>query len=173
LSDGPVLAGYPGDIEVLEYLSGKKTVPAALPVRLSLQGSGGGSYPDLLTYLLPIFSGNVKEILEKHGADNIDYFPVEFCETETLNNRYWLANIIGLLDCLNEEKSDVKIHRASNRLVINSFFDLDEDKTDRKKIFRIKARQRLIIVSEELKNALETANLYGITITNAKNFEGF
>ena len=59
----------------------------------------------LTQFELPILSPRAVSVLEKLGADNIQYFPVTIKNWQTgdLEKSYRIANIVGLVNCLDKK----------------------------------------------------------------------
>ena len=55
-----------------------------------------------------IVSGKVKAILEKEALTNIEYLPVLIYDQKKrcASSDYYIANILGSIDCLDHEKSE-------------------------------------------------------------------
>lgn len=174
-SGGPIIENYPDDIDILDLISGKKLERTMEPTIIELAESSGDFRPDMVTYLLPLFSDNFKNILTNLGVDNIDYYPVIFTNHagEKENTEYWLANILGLIECLDIENSETSTHPLSKKIKIEKNFSLDDSLLSGQKIFRIAEERSFIIISEDVKNQLEKQQLSGVRIINTREYEGF
>jgi len=171
---GPIIETYPDTIDVLEVISGKRLPwDPDTTITLKLSKSSGDFRPDLVTYLLPLFSDKIKECLTKLNVDNIDYYPVFLDNPNTgkLEPGYWLANIIGVIKCVDISQSDAKQHPLSKRYTFKSFV-VDEALTNSQSLFRLAEMRRLIVINETLKKCLEECELTGIRITNTRDYEG-
>jgi hypothetical protein len=104
--------------------------------------------------------------------NNYKYFPVVLQEQNT-NEReggYWLSNIVGLLDCLDKNRSKIKPSASGLGIKISSMI-IDEKKTNGAKIFRLKERPSRVIINEELKQYFdETDMLVGVDISPTEEF---
>ncbi len=86
--------------------------------------------------------------------------------------KYWLANIIGLMDCIDEEESIGEYDDYLEEYDWESLV-IDPKKTDGAKIFRPHGEQMLIIIDETIKEAIESAGLEGIRLRNTRDYDGF
>ncbi len=150
----------------------------------------------------PIFSQKVINLLKAHAVNNIEYYPLtirdEFPEvekTELQKNKkeekkeieytnYFIANVVGLVDCINHEQSigeyyyppelrqqlkEEKEAQAETTTTDNpNEFDfitkliLDERKiTPTMKVFRLLDRPDLLIFHDSIVEAIRKKNLSG------------
>ncbi len=174
-TDMPVIRKVPGDLDALEFLTGSEKEIAHTPVPIEIKTVNGVVFPDAVTFMLPLFSGKLKTLLDQLGVDNIQYYEVEMIDQETEGKagmKYWLANIIGLKDCIDEEESvgeyDDYLEEYDWEILV-----IDPQKTDGLKIFRLSDERMLIIIDETIKNAIESAGLEGIRLRNTRDFDGF
>ena len=171
----PVIEDYPEYIDILDFISGKKLNDIESPVVITLSDDSGDVWPDMLTYLLPLVSDRLKTIFEKLKIDNIEYYPVKLIDSDKkeIGTKYWLANVIGLIECIDESKSDTEIHPISENLFIKTFFAIDEEKAHGQKLFRLREEKTFIIIHETVKEQLEPLNLVGVEIINTKKYKGY
>lgn len=172
---GPIIENYPDDLDILDLISGKKLDRTMEPIVIELAESSGDFRPDMVTYLLPLFSDKLKNILTDLGIDNIDYYPVIFSNqaSEKEDTKYWLANILGLIQCLDIENSETSTHPLSKKVKIEKSFILDESLLSGQKIFRIAEERSLIIINEDIKNQLDNQQLQGVRVINTRDYEGY
>ncbi len=171
----PVVRKVPGDLDALEFLTGSEKEIAHTPVPIEIKTVNGVVFPDAITFMLPLFSDKLKAILDQQGVENIQYYEVDMINHETKSKvgiKYWLANIIGLIDCIDKEQSDGKYNKILETYDWKSFV-IDPQKTDGVKIFRLTDEQMLIIIDETIKNAIESANLEGLRLRNTRDYDGF
>jgi len=90
------------------------------------------------------------------------------------NNRiegYWLINVLGRFQCLDEENSDTSLDPLGY-LEFESF-NIDETKILGAEVFRLNESGRMIIVGERIYCALMELNLKGVVNKNTKEFDEY
>ncbi len=171
------LDGTPDFIDPSDWIAGKimPAPPDDLTLSLSLQS---GDYTgSIINSFLPLFHFTLKERLEQFGIDNIQFFPVNLIDQNKLISddgivdAYYIANIIGRLDCVDMQKSKVRPWPSGRAFDLLSIV-IDETKTNGQKIFRIKDDPSLIIINEELKHYLvdQLDELVGVDVINTENY---
>jgi hypothetical protein len=112
-----------------------------------------------------LFSSRLRTLLAQLGVDNIQYFPTLIRNpadgTETRD--YELANLIGKVWCL-DRKASVIDSRADDPDSIQ-FIDslaLDMARIHGQDLFRLGEKTLIIIVSDRLKRACESAKITGV-----------
>lgn len=168
------LDGVPDNIDSLEWVQGKQMADPSegKELVLDLTLESGDYRGDMIDGFLTLFSDELKEALENYGIDNVQYYPVRLRDQNTgqTEGGYWIANIIGLLDCLDRGKSKTKPSASGMGIKISSMV-IDESKTNDTKIFRLKERPSRVIISEDLKLHLESSDcLYGIEIIKTEDY---
>jgi len=174
-TDIPVIAKVPKDLDALEFLKGSEKDIADTPVTIEIKTMKGVVFTDAYTYLLPLFSDRLKNLLDQLGADNIQYYEVNMIDQKTEEKagmQYWLANIIGLIDCIDKKKSIGEYDDDLEEYDWESIV-IDPKKTDGTKIFRLDDEQMLIIIDETIKSAIESSNLEGVRFRNTREYDGF
>ncbi|NOZ52463.1 MAG: hypothetical protein GXP08_04865 [Gammaproteobacteria bacterium] len=119
-----------------------------------------------LTYL--IVSKKVKQVLQQEGVDNIEYWPVLIYDQKKrlASSDYCILNVLGTVDCLDHENSEY------DRSILDpariQHFDkvvFHEDKVPEDvKIFRLKDREAMIFIRNDLLDALKKNNLKGFEV---------
>ncbi len=174
--DLPVIEDYPEEIEIMDFISGRVVKVENTPIEMSLSISSGSFRPDLITYLLPLFSDKMKNALSDFGVDNIDYSPVIFRDYKNMNEEsgYWLANVIALLKCVDIDKSTVDISELCGAKMYDfESFVIDEKRTANLPLFRLVERGQFLIINEALKKHLDKYNFEGIRILNTRDYPGY
>lgn len=178
LIEGSVaLDGVPEFIDPSDWIAGKVMPPPAEPLILPLSIQSGKYYGSIINSFLPLFHASLKKALEAFGVDNIQYYPVNLIDqnglvpNEKLAGVYYLANIIGRLDCVDLQKSKVRDWPSQKGHDLLSTV-IDESKTNGQKIFRIKDDPTLIIINEELKQHLvdELNMLVGVKVIRTEDY---
>jgi len=173
---GPIIAEYPADVEITDLTSGRRVHRGNEPIMLTLSPESDDFRPDLVTYLLPLFSDRVKTALRRLNVDNIDYYPVVFQlpHAHRTEEGYWLANIIGTLESINmsQSKPDLVDDDTGTPYSFTSIV-IDEAKVGDRRIFRPAEQQSLIVINERLRDELIKLDLQGVKIVNTREYEGF
>ena len=174
-ADTPIIKHTPEGMEALDFYSGSVKSDVQSPVIIEVTANDQVVFPDAFTYLLPLFSGRLRKILDQLGVDNIQYYEVEIIDHNTkqkLAKKYWLADIIGVIDCIDKEKSEGKYNSILEKYRWKSFV-IDLQKTCGAKIFRPYGAKRLILIDETIQKALESEKLEAVRLRNTRDYDGF
>ncbi|WP_232371659.1 imm11 family protein [Leptospira ainazelensis] len=130
---------------------------------------------DLVLTGLPglVISGKFKNSLDSAGIKNIEYIPARIFDSHLKKNfeDYFVANIIGLVDCIDFQRSKLTMRAAFPDKIRNiEELYIDESKLNDLPIFRLKRRITLVLISESLKQILESSKLQGIEIIPANGY---
>lgn len=171
------LDGVPDDLNAEEWIQGKKMPDPApgrkLPLDLSLES--GDYRGDIIDGFLTLYHDNLKNALQQQGVDNVDYYPVTLRDQNTgeVEGGYWLVNIIGLLDCVDMNKSKVKWWPSGRGFNFLSMV-IDEAKTKGAKLFRLKDDPTKVIINEELKQFFDATDmLVGVKVIKTEDYADF
>ena len=134
-----------------------------------------GELTDQLETALPglTISKNFKNTLDKVGVDNIDYYQAMVSNEVTgeVFHDIYVANVIGLLTCMDMEKSEYEPYAGiPNKINEIGKLVLKENAIKDYKVFRMKEFSSIIIIDESVKNEIELA---GITNTECIPIEEF
>jgi hypothetical protein len=132
----------------------------------------------LLDYVWATFRGTIlssgfKSVLDQVGIDNIDYYPVRIVNeiTDEIARDYYAANIIGVISCMDKEKSKYTVFPAiPDKISSIEELHLDYAKIHNERIFRLSERIVLILVDESVKAAVTRAELKGAKFVPAENY---
>jgi len=164
----------PENIEPLDWMRGQRLpAPGPGPLRLMLSSMSGEEPTDIIGSLLTLFSDDLKGALTQFGIDNIDYFPVELQHplTHEVWRGYWLANIIGLVACLDVSRSVILPRPSGARGHLRSFY-VDPDRAGDRRIFRLAEDPTLIILREDVRRHLQSLPLGGVRMRHTKSYGG-
>jgi hypothetical protein len=164
----------PDFLEPLEWISGRKMPAPPAPLKLQLAQNSGDAITDIMGSLLTLFSNNLKNALDRFGVNNIDYFPVEFsnAESERLRHGWWLANVVGLFECVDLNRSTFQPQPGGLKGLLESFH-VDESKVGANPIFRLKEKPTLIVINADLRKHLRETDLGGVRLRHTKTYDGF
>jgi len=148
----------PDNMGSLAWITGNVTIsptnPAPLTLDLALEsGSFRGA---IIDGLVTLYHKKLCAVLTDFGIDNIQYFPVVLRNKDTgkTEDDYFLVNIIGLLDCVDMNKSKVKWWPSGMGFDFISMV-IDENKTQGLPVFRLKEDPTKVLISEALKKHLQ------------------
>jgi hypothetical protein len=174
IPDVTSIAGVPEGIDPYDWTLGKKLDDPPQPVRLQLARSGGEYRGAIISGLVTVFSDPLKNVLTEQGIDNIDYYQAELehPETHRIESGYWLVNVLGLIECVDESMSTIVPRATGGPGDLKSFF-IDPEKTQGFSLFRLHEAPPLIIVDEEVKHAIREADIRGVRLRPTDLYDGF
>jgi len=124
-----------------------------------------------------VVSDRFVEALRSVGGDNVDYYPAQLVDETSGRTTagYQAANVVGLIACVDREKSVYTLMPGfpTDVIVKNGVFEfkalhLDYSKVQGAKLFRLFERNSTIVVHECVKDAIEKAGLRGIRLVPAE-----
>jgi hypothetical protein len=174
-------ASYPAvelitPLEELEWVSGASLPAAPPPLTFHLEGEPGFIWPDFIrpNSIIPLFSEQLRDILTRSGADNVEYFPAQVVDTVTNSARsYWAANVLGLVSAMDKSQSEfmpARRHPVAVRSIDKLV--LDESRCADFHIFRLAEYDMLVVVSERVVKSVEQAQLQGIVLLRPEDWDG-
>jgi hypothetical protein len=120
----------------------------------------------------PIMSERLRRVLEEYKVDNIRYHPATIVEYGGSTRRpgYLAANVLGLVSCMDRERSEYKAVRGKvfsvHKLV------LDESRAMNLPLFRLAELPRALIVHERLGQHLLASGLTGSQLVPSEEWDG-
>lgn len=118
-----------------------------------------------------LFSERFIGILDKLGVETIQYLDAAVSYGPTgAKVPYKVANIVGLVEGLNREASDLDLSPKGTVLSIEQM-QLDEEKLSEQKIFRLQEDDMLIVVHKSIREAVEAAGLTGFLFVADDEYE--
>ncbi|NHN24089.1 hypothetical protein FIA58_000235 [Flavobacterium jejuense] len=69
-----------------------------------------------------VFSKRLRDLLQNIAVDNIQYFDLDIVDPKTNNiyTDYKIANVVGLVDCVDKNESDLKYFNSVKDAVVNA-----------------------------------------------------
>jgi hypothetical protein len=138
-----------------------------------------GIFPDFAISDMgcPVVSERLKKLLDTNGVDNIEYFSATVIEKKGRQPKegYYAANIIGLVDCIDKDKSEFRGFVKDGALKgISSISELSllESIQFPAYIFRMYLFRRIILIHEAFKGILEEAGITGVKLIQPENWDG-
>lgn len=145
------------------------------PVESEVSEDGGLEFPDFVTAgCIPFISDKFKRLLDELQVDNLFYKPIEFTFSLFGTKEYYYLALPPRINCLNWDESDVQteeneflmkneLMREAEEIIINGYA------VGNYKIFKLaNVTNQEIIVTEEIKNAVEQANLENVYFAELK-----
>lgn len=137
-----------------------------------------GHFPDFSISDLgcPIISSRLKDVFDQCRIENVEYFPVTVIERqgETAKSGYFAANIIGLIDCINLDESDIDGEEEDGEVVAIDYIDeLVLKPESYGPIYRARLFRRIIVIEEPLILALSNTQLEGMKLISPDKWDGF
>lgn len=148
-----------------------ETLPKPLHLVLS---EAVGSFSDCI--MAPGLQGlvinkKIKDIFDQIELENIQYFPVEIKTTDNKIHEYYIANIVGLYDIIDYDKSEITRNKRHGGI---SFFDgisfIDTDDLILPEVFRWAELKSVMIASDKVKKAVEAENCTGISFVEPESY---
>ena len=130
------------------------------------------SIPNVLA--LVFASAKLKALLEKDSDARFEFLPIQIRDLKKriVKAPYHIANLLDIVECVDKKRSDFEM-----QLIIKDQVDhfrrlvLDERKIPKgKKIFRLAEKTRLIIVREDLMQAIRDSGCTGAAFRNIEDF---
>ncbi len=157
------------ELEYMRFNKGEIESNPPTSIEFNMTSAEKGELGDYVLTSLPglVISKPVRDILDRCGADNIQYIPVVIHDEpeKKTHDGYFMANIIGVVDCIDLQKSVITT-RAAMPDKIREIHKLciDESRAKGFRILRLARRQVIVLVDETIKNALESQALRGIIL---------
>lgn len=179
--DFSYFSNEPENFDTNLWISGKKISDYSELIELTGDVDSPTKLSDLLLtdFQLQVFSSNLINLFSDLKIDNIQYFPVRIYnrETDTVDESYKIANIEGLIDCLDIENSTYKRSTRSGKILRVAKFKIIDEKIipllsskNKPLIFRLGEFPRLIIVHEKVKKACEDKKITGVEFIKPEEY---
>lgn len=168
--DEAMIYGVPPVVASLGLLfnQGQQVTTAVPLIEISRDSDSQGRLTDNLTAAGVkglLFSSRLRELLRATGIENIQYFPavVRNPADGTETGDYSVANVLGLVECLDRAKSVVE-HPPGDPDCIEFIekLALDAARIRGHDFFRLGEKSQILIASERIKRACEAAKVTGV-----------
>ncbi len=120
-----------------------------------------------------LINKKIKDVFNKLAIKNIQFFPARLIDTNTnkIFEEYCFANIVGKFSCVDFEESELELYddgdiQFIDKLVLNLSDDIDYGH-----IFRLAEFLPIVVISDELKQALEESGATGFKLYAPEDFE--
>lgn len=125
-----------------------------------------------------IMSERLKAFLESNGIDNIQYFPASVIERdgEHAHDGYYTANIVGLVDCIDREASEMDAEEDDDG-ELNIVYSVEKlvlknTETNYGYIYRAYPFTRLILIDNIFRERFDAAGFTGIRLVDPDRWDG-
>ena len=162
---------FPGDLRRKDWITGKPMTSPPKVVTFIGKDSSPTTLSDVIVgeFNFPVLSPRAIAVLEKTGVDNIEYFPIKIKNWKTgeLDKSYKIANIIGLIYCLDKEHSKLRTFddgevKALQRYTIFEDKVLPQERGKKAPlIFRLGEFCYHVLAHESVKTAFEKEKITG------------
>lgn len=170
--------GLPESMDPIDWIRGKIMPAPPKDLILNLSEASGNYRGDIIDGLITLYHDSLKKVLTDFGVDNIQYFPVKLrnpagsTRPMPVENGYWIANIIGVIKCV-DRKNSTLIPLPSGIGEDLGPFQILASKTKGAPIFRLAEDPTLVIVTEKLVDHLIASEICGVRCRNTKTeFDG-
>lgn len=126
----------------------------------------------------PVISEKLKSLLEANGVDNIEYFPATIIKKkgQLSEGRFYAANIIGLVDCIDKDLSEFRGYEDEGEL--KGIFSIDklaliEGAVNSIHLYRAHLFWRIIIIQDKFKKIFEDAGIKGVKFIVPERWDGY
>jgi hypothetical protein len=118
-----------------------------------------------------VVSPRMKAVLEEFDQGYLEFFPVEVKTTWNKGSlSYFLLHVLKDVDFIDYAHSDLDLVWENGPVFCVRRISLDKEKIGDRQLFRHERLYMNIFVSEEVKAALEAANLSGIKFVDSDSF---
>lgn len=173
LIDGSAsIDGVPESIDPLGWMQGKPMQAPEVELIFDLSPESGDYRGSIMGSFVTLYHETLKEGLENFGIENVQFYPVVLRDqnTQEKEDGYLLVNIIGLYDCIDMEKSEIKWWPSKRGFDFESMV-IDETKTNGAKIFRLKEDPTKVIIDETLKQYFDKTDLLvGVELIQTEDY---
>ncbi len=156
----------------------KITVPTPLEYVLEVEDEEPDSNIEMLndSCAIPVMHNNLLEALQSAGVDNLELFPARITNPNTgeVHEDYHAFNVLGLVSATDLENSTL-MNKSDAVTLLDTDFDslvIDEKKTMDFRLFRLAENCSAIVVSEEVKAAVEERGIPGIVFYGPGEWSG-
>lgn len=126
-----------------------------------------------------VVSEHFKKHIESLGIDNIQYFRPSVIEREgeVAKQGYYAANIIGLVDCIDREASEMDAEYNDDDDELNIIYSIDKLVLkalpfSHGTLYRAFSFSRLILIDESLKLKFEQSTIEGTKLISPERWDG-
>ncbi|MCX4030505.1 imm11 family protein [Spartinivicinus marinus] len=119
-----------------------------------------------------LIHNRVKSVLDDLEVNNIQYYQTRLINKDSKeeNGNYKLANIVGRINCLDYDKSELVMRDDGSIKFIDKLVFQYFDNKDSLEIFRLAKFLPIVIVSDKIKKKLEKHKFTGIVFYKPEDY---
>lgn len=120
-------------------------------------------FEDFAGYLL--ISDHAKHIFEQIDPAAFEFWGCDIIFDETLQVKYWLCDVLRIIDCLDEEHSDVQVMQSGRKLYYlggSQKLTFKGDVIGTAHVFRMAHAEQTIICDDTFRKACKAAGVKGM-----------
>jgi hypothetical protein len=165
------------DIGCFNFHSGKLAKPPQPLPEIVRGNQSQGKLPDSVLLRASgglLFSPRLRQLLAGIGVDNIQYFPIllKNAVDGTQEADYEVANIVGRLTCLDRDESELVTDPDDDDIIeYIEKLAITENIVGNFGLFRLHEEPEVILVSEQIKVACESAEITGVRFCKPSEYE--
>jgi uncharacterized protein DUF1629 len=170
----------PSDLRHKDWITGEPVTNDPKVATLTGKDDSPTTLSDVIVggFNFPVLSPNAISVLETTGVDNIEYFPIKIKNWKTgeLDKSYKIANIVGLVYCLDKEHATFRTFDDGEIRALQHYRILEDKilpKGRGKKaplIFRLGEFRYHVLAHESVKTAFEKEKITGSEFIAPKEF---
>lgn len=169
----PAVLQCPADFDPEQWIAGRVMNAPKNPIRFVLSPRSPKYRGCIIGGIATLFHNAFQTELTRLGVDNIQYFPIELENPEGgIETTYFLANVIGMFEAVDVERSVIEPMAMGGRGWLKSF-TVNESATQGKHIFRITEAPTLIIINETLREELLKFDPSGVLMLPTERYDGW
>lgn len=119
-----------------------------------------------------LISATFRQALEAAEVDNVQYIPatIEDEVTGIIHEGYFVANVIGVVDCLDPDESRLVAGSLPGKIRDIESLHLNETAIGGRRMFRLGRYEALVVVDAQVRDAMEAAGLKGVEAVPAEGY---
>jgi len=171
----PSVIDCPEGMDPLDLIDGKIILkPNTLPLQLKLSPGSGDFRGGIINGLVTLFHEILIDELLRLKITNFQHFPVKLTDHEgEVELGYFLINIIGLMEAVDVENSEIEESSVSGARGWLQSFKIDPLKARGQRLFRIVEAPNLIIIDETLRDCLWDSEVPGMWMMPTEKYDGW
>jgi len=142
------------------------------PLRFEIDPTSNGDLmADYYGECYPLMSDRLIAAFSEAGCDNLQLFDAEIYDPihDKLHTHYKAVNILGLVSCVDREKSKILVDDGMLAMSFDGF-TIDPVRAAGKRLFRLEENVSVILVSEEVVDRVEAKEIPGVGFVYTENW---
>ncbi|WP_299769049.1 DUF1629 domain-containing protein [uncultured Dokdonia sp.] len=117
-----------------------------------------------------VISQKMKNVFEKFIDNEVEFFEVEFEGNKKIDEKYFLMNFLNLQSAMDYDKSDF-LQISNGEIIEIDKMVVDYTKLENQIAFRLKEVEHVLVINDELRQAIEEANITGIKFKELEKYK--